>query len=147
MNLTIATVLACNDRGCRVQPIQGQDPVETRYSKPMVKYHIPIRPNQFVIVDNDTTPPETIFRWSRATVTKVDGNRIELDDAGQQFVAGLSSSFVGELQPGDDVVLKGFQDENRKVIDVVVNGKPAHGERLAAEWFPEMQDAAAREIE
>lgn len=147
MNLMIATVLTCTDSGCCVQPIDKQEVVETRYSKPIVKYRIPIRPHQFVIVDNDITPPETIFRWHRATVTKVDGDRIELDGAGQCLLAAPSSSLMDELKPGNEVIFKGFQDENRKVIDLVINGKPVHVERLTAEWFPEMKDAAARELE
>lgn len=62
MNLHIATVLACTTDGCLVQPIDGGDAIATRYSAPIVSHGILIRPDQFVIIDTATTPPETIFR-------------------------------------------------------------------------------------
>ena len=76
MNLAIARVLSCNENGCQVQPIDSGPTLTTRYSKPVIKYNIPIRPQQFVIVDKETIPPETIFRFSRATVTNVDGTQV-----------------------------------------------------------------------
>jgi len=137
MNLQIATVLSCTTDGCLVQPVDGGTTISTRYSAAIVKYGIPIRPDQFVIIDTATTPPETIFRWSRATVTKVDGNRVELTDNGQRLLAAGGANLTA-LNPGDEVVLQGYNDENRQVIDLVVNGKPAHADQLAAEWFPQM---------
>ncbi|MCE7986154.1 MAG: hypothetical protein DYG89_33675 [Caldilinea sp. CFX5] len=136
MKLQIATVLACTTDGCLVQPIDGDAAIATRYSAPIVSYGIPIRPDQFVIIDTAPTPPETIFRWSRATVVAVANDRVELLDNGQRLVAAVGN--LTTLTPGDEVVLKGFNDENRQVIDLVVNGQPAHADHLAAEWFPQM---------
>src|SRR5687767_7120903 len=80
MNLQIAVVISCTDTGCRVYPISvgttigtiAGTTVETLYSEAIRKYNIPIHPDQFVIVDNDTVPPETIFRWGRGTITRSD---------------------------------------------------------------------------
>lgn len=147
MNLQIATVLSCTDTGCIVQPLEENESIETRYSKPVVKYNIPIRPNQFVIVDRETTPPETIFRWTRAKVTKVNGDRFELDDDGRQLLAKRGFMLEGDLQVGDDVLVKGYNDENRAVLDRVVDGKPSNAEKLASDWFPTMKNAAERATE
>ncbi len=48
------------------------------------------------------------------------------------------------MRVGDEAVIIGFNDENREVIDVVVDGIPSHVDRLCAEWFPVMKDARAR---
>jgi len=137
MNLQIATVISCTADGCLVQPIHDGTTIATRYSSAIVKYGIPIRPDQFVIIDTTTTPPETIFRWSRATVVKVEQDRVELMGHGQRLFASGAATLTA-LKPGDEVVLKGYNDENRQVIDRVVNGKPAHADQLAAAWFPQM---------
>jgi hypothetical protein len=147
MDLQIATVLSCSDTGCCVQPIHEQAAIETRYSRPVVKYSIPIHPQHFVIVDNDTTPPETIFRWRRGTVTGLHGDRVEVAIGGEQVLAWRDRALEVELQVGDEVVISGFNDQNRHVIDVVTGGVPAHAGRLRAEWFPLMKDAQARALE
>lgn len=136
MSLQIATVLTCTDDGCLVQPLDGGPAIATRYSAPVVTHGIAIRPDQFVIIDTATTPPETIFRWRRATVVAAVDDRVELSDHGKPLLASRGN--LTALHPGDEVVLKGFNDENRQVIDLVVNGKPAHADQLAAEWFPQM---------
>lgn len=136
MKLQIATVLACTTDGCLVQPVDGGTAIATRYSAPIVSHGILIRPNQFVIIDTALTPPETIFRWRRATVVALVNDRVELLDDGQRLWAAVGN--LTTLTPGDEVVLKGHTDENREVIDVVINGKPAHADHLAAEWFPQM---------
>lgn len=131
MNLQIGTVLSCTDDGCQVQSIDSGVITTTRYSAAIVKYRIPIRANQFVIIDTTTTPPETIFRWRRAIVTAVVGDRVDLDDQGQRLSAA-GGPHSADLKPGDEVMLKGYNDENRQVIDLVVDGKPAHAMALAA---------------
>lgn len=137
MNLQIATVLSCTTDGCLVQPSNGGPAIVTRYSAAIVKYDIRIRPNQFVIIDTTTTPPEIIFRWTRATVMKVEQDRVELMDQGQRLFASGTATLIA-LKPGDEVVLKGYNDENRQVIALVVDGKPADIDQLAATWFPQM---------
>jgi hypothetical protein len=147
MNLQIALVLSCTDTGCRVQPIGGEAPIETLYSKPILKYNIPIHPDQFVIVDNDTVPRETIFRWSRGTIKRLDDDKMELEIRGKRLAARRSNTLDGGIQVGNEVVVAGFNDDNREVIDVVVDGIPSQVNRLYAEWFPRMRDANARASE
>jgi hypothetical protein len=147
MDLQIATVVSCSETGCLVQPIHEQVTIETRYSQPVVKYNIPIHPQHFVIVDSDTTPPETIFRWRRGTVTGLHGDHVEVDMEGKQVPAQRDVGFEGELQVGDEVVLAGFNDQNRHVIDTVVDGAPVHPGKLRIDWFPRMKDAQARALE
>jgi hypothetical protein len=82
------------------------------------------------------TPPETIFRWRRATVVAVTADRVDVLGNGERLSAAVGN--LAPLKPGDEVVLKGHTDKNRQVIDLVINGKPAHADQLAAEWFPQM---------
>lgn len=131
MNLQIATVLTCTTDGCLVQPLDGGPAIATRYSAPVVTHGIAIWPDQFVIIDTATTPPETIFRWRRATVVALADERVEWLDQDQRLFASRDN--LTTLHPGDEVVLKGHNDENRQVIDLVINGKPAHADQLAAE--------------
>jgi hypothetical protein len=147
MNLQVAVVLSCTDTGCRVQPIDGEAPIETLYSKPILKYNIPIRPDQFVIVDKDTVPPETIYRWNRGTITHLDEHGMELEIRGKRLAARRSNTLDAEIQVGNEVVVDGFSDENRQVIDLVVDGLPSQVNRLCTEWFSTMSDANVRATE
>jgi hypothetical protein len=130
-----------------VQPIDGKAPFETLYSKPILKYNIPIHPDQVVIVYNDTVPRETIFRWSRGTIKRLDDHKIELEIRGKRLAARRSNTLDAEIQVGNEVVVDGFSNDNREVIAVVVDGIPSQVNRLCAEWFPMMRDANVRASE
>ncbi len=137
MNLTFATVLSCTDGGCQVQLLDGSAPLATNYSENLMAHKIPIRPRQFVIVDQESSPPETIFRFSRATVTAVKGEQIVLDGDGERLLARSETSLVAP-KPGEEVLFSGYNNENRQILDVIIDGKPAHVEQLADDWFPQM---------
>jgi hypothetical protein len=139
MNLELAEVVSISIDGCDVRPVDGRRPYSTRYSNNIVLYNIPIRPSQFVVVDLDPTPPETIFRFSRARVTQVTDCDLTLEFEGNHFAVAERVAYFDTLpEVGDEVILVGWNDENRRLVDLIIDGKPAHPEQLAANWFPAM---------
>lgn len=137
MNLLLATVVSCTEESYQVQPLGEDAPLTAIRSQKMKQYNIPVVPHQYVITDRELSPPEMLFRFKRATVIAVNGDEITLADNGQQLLANSHTSLATPI-PGDEVVYNGFNDQNRHVIDVVVDGKPAHANQLAVAYFPKM---------
>ena len=70
-------------------------------------------------------PYETIFRWNRGTITRLDDHDVELEITDKRLVARRANTLDAVTQVGDEAVIgAGFNDQNREVIDVVVDGYP-----------------------
>jgi hypothetical protein len=131
MKLELAIVLSCTDIGCLVRVLRDDKRIETRYSE-LVKDRIKISPGQLVAIDKGVDPSETVWRWVHAKVKKFEGDRAIVSDDKKESV---SVAFVQELnldiQPGDDVWVCGV-GYDYEVHDKIVEGKPAHPEKLLA---------------
>jgi hypothetical protein len=137
MQLELAIVQSCSDTGCRVQPLDSGEILTADYSSAILQYQIRIIPHQLVIVNRGITPPQIVWRWTRATVAGVSDERVELrHDDGRQLWAKRASDLDTPLQVGDRVFLTGFQEGDWTVVDVAIEGKPAHPDRLSAALFP-----------
>ena len=132
MELTWGIALACATAGCRVQLLDGDTMIETRYAQP-VQDTIKIRPGQLVIVDQSTTPPETVWRLFAMQVTAIKEGEVTLLDLarGGTQVAPLPALVDQSFAIGD-AALAGVN----VVYDRVVDGKPAHPDQLLAALKP-----------
>jgi len=132
MELTWAIALSCATAGCRVQLLDSTEPIETRYAQP-VQDTIKIRPGQLVIVDQSTTPPETVWRLFAMQVTAINDGEVTLLDLarGGEKTMPLPTLFDQPLSVGDRVWTGVDQ-----VYDRVVDGKPGHPDTLLAALKP-----------
>ncbi|MEZ4615074.1 MAG: hypothetical protein R2867_06100 [Caldilineaceae bacterium] len=139
MNLLIANVLSSSDELYQVQPVTETESLTAVRSPKMQQYEIKVQPEQYVIVDRESSPPAMLFRFRRGIVTAVDGDQVTLADKGKTLTANSSTSLVTP-SPGDEVVYNGFDHTNWQVLDQIIDDKPVHADALAAAWFPRMEE-------
>ena len=103
MKLELAIVLACNKTWCRVMPLKDDSPIEARYSS-LVQDHIKIQPEHLVAINNDTNPPEIVWRWIRAAVIDLTADIIVVGDMqGHPAKVSLESDLPLTLTLDDEV--------------------------------------------
>ncbi len=132
MELTWGIALSCATAGCRVQLLDSDKILETRYAQP-VQDTIKIRPGQLVVVDQSVNPPETVWRLFHMQVTALNHSEVTLLDlarSGTQ-VAPLPALVDQSFAVGDAVVAGVNQ-----LFDQVVDGKPTHPDQLLAALKP-----------
>lgn len=139
MNLLIANVLSCTDELYQVQPVNETAPLTAVRSPKMQQYNIKVQPEQYVVVDRDSSPPEMLFRFRRGTVVAVADDQVTVDDGEQTLSADNSTSLIAP-KPGDDILYTGFDHTNWQVLDQIIDGKPVHADALAGAWFPKMEE-------
>lgn len=132
MELTWGIALSCATAGCRVQLLDGDKIIETRYAQP-VQDTIKIRPGQLVVVDQSVNPPETVWRLFAMQVTALKEDEVVLYDSarGGEKSVPLPLLIDQSLHIGD-AVWAGID----QVCDRVVDGKPAHPDQLLAALKP-----------
>ena len=130
MKLELAVVLACTESGCQVKPIRNDTLIEARYS-PLVKNRIRIQPNHLVAVDTSGDSPEIVWRWIRAALIEVDERAVAVvgDIHGERGEVTRAPDLPLELNPDDETWVCGT-GRAYEVHDLIVDGKPAHPERL-----------------
>ncbi len=132
MELCWGIALSCATAGCRVQLLDGNQVIETRYAQP-VQDNIKIRPGQLVVVDQSVTLPETVWRLFQMQVTAINHGTVTLLDLarGGEKTMPLSALIEQPLVVGE-AVWTGID----QVCDRVVDGKPAHPDALLAALKP-----------
>jgi RNA polymerase sigma factor (sigma-70 family) len=132
MELCWGFALACATAGCRVQLLEGEQIIETRYAQP-VQDQIKIRPGQLVVIDQSVTPPETVWRLFHMQITALtEGEAVLWDTArGGEKRVPLPTKIEQPLTIGEAVWAVADQ-----VYDRVVDGKPAHPDQLLAALKP-----------
>ena len=132
MELCWGIALSCATAGCRVQLLDGDKVIETRYAQP-VQDTIKIRPGQLVVVDQSVTPPETVWRLFQMQVIASNEGEVTLLDVerGGEKAMPLPTLFDQPLSVGDRVWTGVDQ-----IYDRVVDGKPAHPDTLLAALKP-----------
>ncbi len=129
MNLGLAVTISCTEMGCQVQWVGSGDVVTTNYSA-LVRERINIRAQQLVAIDRNPPIPEIVWRWVKATVIEVNEGTVGIDDCmGKLGFATRVASLPLRLSIGDEVWFCNT-DQDLEVHDLVVDGKPAHPERL-----------------
>ena len=132
MDLTWAIALSCATAGCRVQLLDDNQLIETRYAQP-VQDTIKIRPGQLVIVDQSTTPPETVWRLFAMQVTAINHSEVTLLDLARGGTQGAPlPALIDQSFAVGDAVVAGVN----QLFDRVVDGKPAHPDQLLAALKP-----------
>lgn len=135
MNLQLAITLSCTKSGCRVQYLDSDVQTDAHYSQPMLDYGIVANPGDLLVIDTDATLPRIVFRWVLVEVKGVADNSIFFEDAsGNLRSLSLAEGIEMALTAGDNMFTDG-----REVVDIAVNGNPAHPARLSADFFPKIQ--------
>ena len=132
MELTWGIALSCATAGCRVQLLNGNQVIETRYAQP-VQDIIKIRPGQLVVVDQSVNPPETVWRLFHMQITALTASEAVLWDTvrGGEKAVPLPALMDQPLTVGA-AVWAGVD----QVYDRVVDGKPAHPDQLLTALKP-----------
>jgi hypothetical protein len=159
MNLELATVEDATSTGCRVQYLDSSTSADARYSARVQAAGVVVRPCHLVVVDRSVDPPEVVYRsHTIAVVQRLDGESAVLNDGqrpprtwrlidrrpgeDQQAPFRVGDTVLVEEQqasiwPGDTEVVRPNRSEGvAEVLDTVVDGRPAHPERLRAVTFP-----------
>jgi hypothetical protein len=106
----------------------------------MVDRSIRVRPGDLVRVDFDARPLEVVYRWWRATVAEIRDADITIATLpwdSDPWATGIASVLRGlevALAAGDSVFLDASDHGRPVVIDVAVDGEPAHPERFADQY-------------
>ena len=129
MKLELAIVLSCTKTGCRVVPMKSNSLIEVRYSS-LVQDRIMIQPEQMVALNTDKETPEIVWRWIRAAVIQVNADVIVVDDMqGHPAKVSIVSQLPLTLSLDDEVWTCGT-GQAYEIHDIIVDGKPAHPNRL-----------------
>ena len=129
MKLELAIVLACNETVCRVKSLENDAFIEAHYSG-LVKDRIRIRAAQLVAIDVSKNPPEIVWRWLRAAVIELNGDMVVVDDMqGHPAKVSRVPGLPLNITP-DDKVWVCSTGHAYEVHDLIVDGKPAHPDRL-----------------
>jgi hypothetical protein len=131
MNLELALVISCTNKGCLVRTVNGDELVETCYSA-LVQDRIKIKPDQLVAIDKSVDPPEIMWRWVSAIVDRIEDERILVSDGKCTLIShAIVHALNLDLEPDDDVWVCNV-GHDFEVHDNIVRGKPEHPERLLA---------------
>lgn len=135
MNLQLAVASTCAGAGCRVRLLADHREIAIDYSQPLKEHGIIILPGDLVAVDSDTDPLQAVFRWSFGRVEAKEGNtsQVRFSDGDIHTILPLEGTAL-EPAAGDAVFVA-----NGRVCDMAVADEPAHPERLAATFFPQIQ--------
>ena len=129
MKLELAIALSCTMTGCRVIPMNSNSFIEVRYSS-LVQDRIMIQPEQMVALNTDKETPEIVWRWIRAAVIQVNADVIVVDDMqGHPAKVSIVSQLPLTLSLDDEVWTCGT-GQAFEIHDIIVDGKPAHPNRL-----------------
>ncbi len=138
--LALASVEDAHNIGCFVRVFGEDEPRRAHYSRAIQTGGVVIRPCHLVVVDTSRDPLEVI--WRIATRGKVvalgdEGHEVTLDLGYQRVTLPLVDARPADEQAtplaiGDEVVLRGSLREQATIVDRLVNGQPAHPERLQA---------------
>jgi hypothetical protein len=147
MKLELAIVLSAAPEGCRVQPLDGDRIIEAAYAAPVFG-QIKIRPRQLVILDIGAAPPQVVWRWFRGPVVYRAAEQVVVDNRRHQpgyrdqiSVVRVADVLETPLDVGDEVFYS--LGEDGVVVDVAIDGRPAHPARLRADLFPALEDLYA----
>ena len=130
MKLELAVVLSCSENGCRVRTLKGDTLIEALYAS-LVKNRIKIQPEHLVAIDVSGNTPEIVWRWIRAAVLEIKASSVDVvgDMGGHRAEVSLVPDLPLELSIDDEVWVCGT-GRAYEVHDLIVDGKPAHPERL-----------------
>jgi hypothetical protein len=143
MDLELATVIDPTNIQCRVQLLDEGEPTDARYAAQAQEAGVVIRPCHIVVVDRARTPREIVWRaGTMATAERMDGDRVTYNDGYRPPVTlrfkderPMEEQQESPITVGDHVLIEGSSTEELAVVDRVVEGRPAHPERLHA-LFP-----------
>lgn len=138
MNLHLAVVLDCWNTGCRVLPLESNQPLDAVYADPMVDFGILVRPKDLVAVDFGTTPPRIVFRWMLTSIVKIEDRQVytlEGDIQPDRMADYLHVPLIEE----DDVYIA-----NGLVCDRAENEQPMHPDILCQEFYPQIEEMYRR---
>jgi len=136
MDLELATVVDPTNIQCRVQLFDESTPTDARYDSKMQERSVVIRPCHIVVVDRGSEPREIVWRiGTMTTVERMEGETVTYNDG---YRPARTVRFKDErpederreapITVGDTVFIAGLDELT--VRDRVVDGRPAHPERL-----------------
>jgi len=134
--LALASVEDAHNIGCFVRLIGESEGRRAHYSAAIQAGRVVIRPCHLVVVDTSRDPLEVIWRIAtRGVIVALAGGDVTLDIGYQRLTTPLLDARPDDEQTtplavGDEVLLQGSLREQAKVVDRIVNGQPAHPERL-----------------
>jgi hypothetical protein len=147
MMLRLALVSRSDEQGCDVRWMDEEGLHAVGYSAP-VQNRVKIRPGQLVAVDMEATPPAIVWRWFRGPVVYrvedyvVVNNRVY--QTGFRFpISVVRIPEAVEVEVGLDDEVFHSHGPDGVVIDTVVDGRPAHPARIAADLFPALEETYA----
>jgi hypothetical protein len=140
MKLTLAVTLECPPAECRVQLLDQAEPVTVHYSA-RVQARIKIWPGQLVALDTTPAIPEVVYRWHCVKVEQLKEDQILVSSHQGQLVELVKApGLEATPQVGDWVFATlGNPAEQGEVVDIAVDGRPAHPAWLSSYVLPKVE--------
>ena len=129
MKFMLATAVSCSKTSCVIMPLGSKTQIAAQYST-LVQDRIMIRPEHLVVINTNPNPPEIMWRWLRGVLIELSTNTITVDDMqGHPAEVKLVPELPLQLSLDDEVWMCGTGDAF-EIHDLIIDGKPAHPERL-----------------
>lgn len=142
MDLELATVVDCDDTGCRVRLVQSGQLASVPFSD-QVKGRIRIRRDQLVALQVANGSQQIAWRWFRGVVEAIDHSGVSVRrlDLPPDACRVASNPGAMALEVGDNVYYGHHKDWT--VVDRVVGEKPEHPDAIASSYFAEITQTLA----
>lgn len=139
MNLTLARALACTPERCRVQPLDGGDPLDAPLAPRMVELGARIRPEMIVAFDRDTVPPTIRWRFETRPIEALADDHLTILGRTHPFLDRRPvTDRATPLRVGDMISFRFAAAGGTLIIhDTILDGRPRHPELLEAQ-FPQI---------
>ena len=139
MKLELAIALFCDETGCVVSPVNGDANFKADYSA-LVRDQIHIQPEQMVVVNVETNPPEIVWRWIRAAVIELEPDIIVMGELhGHPAKVSLVPELPIKLEIDDEMWTCGT-GRAYEIHDLIVDGMPTQPDRLLAYITPIIEE-------
>jgi hypothetical protein len=136
--LTLAYVEDAHNVGCLVRFVGQVSVHRATYSEAIQQNGVVIRTCHLVVVDQDTVPPQVVWRiGTLGTILEIYPARVTLNLGYRNVTIPLRDSRPAaererDLAVGDRVLLRGSPIEQATITDVLHEGELAHPEGLQA---------------
>ncbi|MGB4863961.1 MAG: hypothetical protein WBO97_16020 [Tepidiformaceae bacterium] len=140
MDLKLATVVDCDDTGCRVRLVHTGQTVRASFSA-QVKDRVRIRKDQLVALRDTNGSPEIAWRWFRGVVEAIDhaGVSVRRTDLPPDACRVVTNPGALALGVGDNVYYGHHEDWT--VVDRVAGDKPEHPAEVGSRYFAKITEA------
>ena len=139
MDLQLGVLVSAELEKCTVSPVAGGHRYGAGYARLFHRHSRRLAPGHLLAVDRAADPPEVVWRWYPATVTRVHARLVELDEPFHgRITATLGPLVSGPVAIGQTAFVSVGLADDWRVDDLGLALLPRHPAGLADLVFPEI---------